>query len=110
MTALRYRSQHVIDRSSEDQLDDLLLYLDSDEEMENDDKEKMDKTESSPAIEQSEHWNLVDVMPSFHRGNEAESVFQQAATSFIPGVMSVMESLNQHDRPGFLSRGKRYLR
>ncbi|CEG66974.1 hypothetical protein RMATCC62417_03461 [Rhizopus microsporus] len=64
MTALRYRSQHAIDRSS-DQLDDLLLYLDSDEEMENDDKEKMDKTESSPAIEQSEHWNLVDVMPSF---------------------------------------------
>ncbi|KAG1553263.1 hypothetical protein G6F49_008416 [Rhizopus delemar] len=116
MTALRYKTQQNADRpwdESQYPSDHVLLYPDSDEEEQIENQETLDKIEPS-AMEQSEHWNLVDVMPSFHRGanngNEGESVFQQAATSFMPGVMSVMESLNQHDPSSFLSRGKKYLR
>lgn len=84
MTALRYKTQpdrlEAIYDENQCPSDHLLLYPDSEEETE--DEKKSDKVEPS-SIEQSEHWNLVDVMPSFHRGanngNEGESVFQQAA-------------------------------
>lgn len=98
MTALRYKTQpdrlEAIYDENQCPSDHLLLYPDSEEETE--DEKKSDKVEPS-SIEQSEHWNLVDVMPSFHRGanngNEGESVFQQAATSFMPGVRKKISSV-----------------
>ncbi|KAI8985988.1 UV radiation resistance protein and autophagy-related subunit 14-domain-containing protein [Pilobolus umbonatus] len=73
--------------------DDDELYLDSDEE----ESDHENLASSSP----SEHWNLVDVMPSFggraNNGNEGESIFQIGAATILPGVMNMMESLGRNN-------------
>jgi hypothetical protein len=89
-----------VHESEEEEEEEYGLYVDSDEEEDEEDNKSSKQKEEQP---QNEAWSLVEVAPfivsgrTAHNGNEGESLFQLGAASIMPGVMNMMESLNNNN-------------